>query len=221
MLKRPRSTESNAGTRTLAAIGVGALVLYGSRVLLDFFGPSRGYELTDDAGCALDSEEFTQFLSVVTDGTVRRARMTRLKNGAEFYGAQMEAIRRAKHSINLETYEFLEGDVAREMLEALSERARAGVEVRLIVDALGSFGTSSTYFDELRAAGGRMEWYHPMRWDTWQKANNRTHRKVLVVDGQTGFLGGAGVGDQWLHGTAKTPAWRDTVFCVEGRRWRA
>ena len=156
------------------------------------------------------------FLSIVTDGTIRRARLTRLKDGASFYPAQMDAIRRAKRAINLETYEFLEGEVASEMLAALTERAEAGIEVRLIVDALGSFGTGGAYFKRLRAAGGRMHWYHPLRWDTWQKANNRTHRKLLIVDGETGFIGGAGVGDMWLHGTQKVPMWRDTMFRVEG-----
>jgi cardiolipin synthase len=102
------------------------------------------------------------------------------------------------------------------MLAALAERAEAGIEVRLIVDALGSFYTHSAYFDGLRAAGGQMRWYHPVRWDTWPKANNRSHRKLLVIDGQTGFIGGAGVADHWLHATPKGPAWRDTVFCVEG-----
>ncbi len=128
----------------------------------------------------------------------------------------MEAIRRAKHSINLESYEFLRGEVAEEMLATLTERAAAGVKVRLIADALGSFSTPSTYFDRLRAAGGQMQWYHPLRWDTWQKANNRTHRKLLIIDGDTGFIGGAGVADHWLHPTPKGPMWRDTVFCVEG-----
>ncbi|AXC14248.1 Cardiolipin synthetase [Acidisarcina polymorpha] len=192
------------------------MVLYGSRVLLDFFGPSIPYSMPDDPGMALDSEEFVQFLSLITDGTVRRSRMTRLKNGSEFYRAQLEAIRRAKHAINLETYEFMEGEVGREFLDALAERARAGVEVRIIVDALGSFSTHLSYFDELRAAGGKMRWYHPIRWDTWQKVNNRTHRKLMIVDGETGFIGGAGIADFWLHATAKAPVWRDTVFCVEG-----
>ena len=86
----------------------------------------------------------------------------------------------------------------------------------MIVDAVGSIGTSDRCFDELRAAGGQMCWYHPLRWDTWQRINQRTHRKLIVVDGQTGFLGGADIADHWLQSTAKEPAWRDTVFCVEG-----
>lgn len=210
------SSRSHTATRALAAIGVGAMLIYGSRVLLDFFGPALPYSLREDLGFAPDSEEFLQFLSLVTDGTIRRSRVTRLRNGSAFYPEQLAAIRRAKHAINLEFYEFGMGRIGDEMLAALTERAAAGVEVRLIVDALGSFGTHSSYFAGLCAAGGMMRWYNPVRWDTWQKVNNRTHRKLLVIDGETGFIGGAGVADRWLYATAKNPVWRDTMFCVEG-----
>jgi len=201
--------------RALAAIGAGAMVLYGARFLLDFFGPSMPYSMAEQNDAALDSEEFIQFLSLVTDGTRRHSRISRLKDGVEFYPAQLEAIRRAKNAINLEFYEFTQGPVADDFLAALCERAAAGVEVRVIVDALGSFDTPTAYFDGLRAAGGQMRWYHPVRWDTWQKANNRTHRKLLIVDGETGFIGGAGIADHWLYETS-VPVWRDTMFCVEG-----
>lgn len=216
MLKRTARTHSHAATRTLAAIGAGAVLLYGSRVLLDFFGPAIPYSMRDNLGAALDSEEFIQFLSLVTDGTIRRSRITRLKDGAEFYPAELEAIRRARHAINLEYYEFQEGTVGAEFLAALTERAEAGVEVRMIVDALGSFGTHTPYFSRLQAAGAQFRWYHPLRWNTWQNANNRTHRKLLVVDGETGFIGGAGIADQWLYPNAQGLPWRDSVFCVEG-----
>ncbi len=216
-MRRPvRNRGPHPATRTLAAIGAGAIVLYGSRALLDFFGPVLPYRMRENPGFALDSAEFVRFLSLITDGTVRRSRITRLRNGAEFYAAELEAIRRARHAINLEMYEFHASGIGSEMLAALVERAQAGVEVRMIVDALGSFGTHGSFFAPLEAAGGQMRWYHPLRWDTWQHANNRTHRKLLVIDGETGFIGGAGVADHWLRDTGKGPAWRDTVFCVEG-----
>lgn len=101
------------------------------------------------------------------------------------------------------------------MLAALTERAAAGVEVRVIVDAIGSFETRASYFDTLRAAGGQMQWYHPIRWDTWPNVNNRTHRKLLIVDGEIGFIGGAGIADYWLMET-DVPVWRDTIFSVQG-----
>jgi cardiolipin synthase len=207
---------AHPATRALATIGAGALLLYGSRVLLDFFGPAIPYSMHGDNDFALDSDEFIQFLSLVTDGTIRHSRITRLRNGAEFYPSEIEAIRRARHAVNIEFYEFHKGRVADAMLAALTERARAGVQVRIIIDALGTFATRTSYFAELEAAGGQMHWYHPLRWDTWQHANNRTHRKLIIIDGQTGFVGGAGVADHWCYDTKKGPSWRDTMFCVEG-----
>lgn len=203
-------------TTALAAAGAGAILLYGTKVLLNFFGPQPEFALNGKFDCPLDAEEFIRFLSIVTDGTRRRSHLRRLLNGREFYPEELAAIRRARHSINLEFYEFHRGEISGEFLEALSERARSGVEVRLLVDAIGSFSTPDSYFDVLRSAGGQMCWYHPLGATTWQFMNQRTHRKLLVVDGETGFLGGAGVADHWWVSSAREPVWRDTVFCVEG-----
>lgn len=208
--------KSSTATRALAAVGAGALLLGASAVLLDLFGPAIPYSMKEDPAHPLDSDEFLQFLSIVTDGTIRRSRIMRLKDGREFYPAELDAIRDARRSINLEYYSFEEGKVAAEVLEALTQRARAGVEVRVIVDAIGSFHTHASWFDHLKAAGGRMGWYHALRPLDWQKLNNRTHRKLMVVDGTTGFIGGAGIADRWLYGTPKAPTWRDTVLRVEG-----
>lgn len=201
--------------RALAALGISAITLYGAKILINVFGPQPPFTM-NSPGVPLDSEEFVQFLSILTDGTRRRSQLHRLKNGAEFYPAELEAIRSARHAINMEFYEFAPGEVSRGFLAALSERARAGVEVRLIVDAAGSLGTCSSYFNPLRAAGGKMRWYHPLRWNTWPELNQRTHRKLIIIDGHTGFIGGAGIADHWLHPTSKGPPWRDTVFRVDG-----
>jgi cardiolipin synthase len=215
MTERNPASKAHLATRILAGVGVGATVVLGARLLIDFFGSAVPYAMPDKNESALDSEDFIQFLSLVTDGTRRRSHISRLKNGVQFYPAYLKAIRRAKYAVNLEAYEFLEGQVGDEMLAVLTERAAAGVEVRIVVDALGSYTTPSSYFDGLRAAGGQMCWYHPLRWNTWPKMNNRTHRKLLIIDGETGFIGGADIADHWLHETS-VPAWRDTVFCVEG-----
>ena len=216
MGSKSKDSGSRGIVNALAVTGAGAIMLYISKVLINLYGPQPEFAINEDLGASLDSEAFIQFLSLVTDGTRRRSRVRRLKNGVEFYPEYLKAVRRAKRAINLEFYEFLEGKVSRELVEALTERARAGVEVRVIVDALGSMETRNRYFDELRAAGGQMSWYHPLRWNTWQEMDQRTHRKLLIIDGETGFLGGAGVADHWLESTPREPAWRDTVFCVEG-----
>lgn len=215
MTKR-QTGPPGAVVKGLALLGVGAVGLYTAGVLLSLFGPQPEFRMLEDLQAPLDSEEFIRFLSLVTNGTRRRSRVRRLKNGAEFYPVALDAIRKAEHAINLEYYEFLPGRVALDYVQALTERARAGVEVRLIVDAVGSRETPDRLFDGLRAAGGQMVWYHPLRWDTWQHMDQRTHRKLLIVDGRTGIMGGAGVADHWLHSTRQEPAWRDTNFCVEG-----
>ena len=209
-------TSADGIVKSLAVVGAAGLLLYGSKVLLNLFGPQPSFAIRHDLTGGLDSEEFIQFLSLITDGNRRRSKLRRLKNGVEFYPEELEAIRRAQHAINLEYFEFLPGKIADQMLAALTERARAGVEVRLMVDAAGSFGTSDRYFDELRQAGGQMCWYHPFRWNTWPNLNQRSHRKLLIVDGHTGFIGGAGIADHWWEPTKHQPTWRDTVFCVEG-----
>ena len=123
----------------------------------------------------------------------------------------------ASHSVNLEAYIFSKGEIARRFLEALAERARAGVKVKVVLDAIGSFTTPRAYFRELRTAGGQVDWYHPLRWNTLLRLNNRTHRELIIIDGTLGFLGGAGFADHWYKATAKEPQWRDTMFRVEGR----
>jgi cardiolipin synthase len=202
-------------TRALAAVGAGSIAFFAARFLVNYFGPAIPYAMPNQTQAPLDSEEFLQFLSLVTDGTLRHSRISRLKDGVQFYPAYVKAIRNAKKAVNLEFYQFIPGVVGDEILAVLIERASNGVEVRVIVDALGSFETPDGYFDNLRAAGGQVCWYHPLDWKSWPNVNNRTHRKILIVDGETGFIGGAGIADFWLHET-DVPTWRDTMFCVEG-----
>src|SRR5271156_6941094 len=113
--------KSHPTTRALAASGVGATFFFAARFLLNYFGPAIPYSMPEENKAALDSYEFLQFLSIVTDGTLRHSRISRLKNGVEFYPAQLQAIRRAKQAINLEFYEFNTGQVGDEMLTSLTE----------------------------------------------------------------------------------------------------
>src|SRR5271156_7161834 len=137
MTDRASHNPSHVATRALAAVGVGAIAFFGAHFLVNFFGPAIPYAMPDRNPCDLDSEEFIQFLSLVTDGTRRHSRISRLKNGVEFYPAQLQAIGRATDALNLEFYQFDEGRVGDEIVAALTERAEAGGEVRIILDALG------------------------------------------------------------------------------------
>jgi cardiolipin synthase len=204
-------------TRGLALFGAGALVLHGWRLGLTLLGPPKKYRVNPDRLPPVDSDQLRDYISNMTDAQAHAdTRVSVLTNGDAFYPAEIAAIRAARHSVNLEAYEFHRGEITRQFLDALVDRAHAGVEVRMVIDAIGSWGTGSAYFDGLREAGGRFEWYHPIDSRTWPYFNNRTHRKLLVVDGEVGFVGGAGFADQWVRPNAYGPPWRDTVFQVEG-----
>lgn len=197
-----------------------AIAFLSLMLLLALFEPPLPYRVSAPPSHAPDTEEFLRTLAALTGAQVhRRCRVEVLTNGEVFYAAELEAIAKAQHSINLEAYIFKKGEVTRRFLSALAERARAGVQVNLVLDALGSFATWKGYFNELAAAGGRVFFYHPIRWHTLPRINNRTHRELVIVDGTVAFLGGAGFADHWLlaHGRRqRRPRWRDTMFRVEG-----
>ena len=137
-------------------------------------------------------------------------------NGASFYPAMLEAIRGATHSINMEVYIFQPGDIADRFVDALSERARQGVNVTIVVDAIGSFSLWGRPLRRLRDAGCRIESYQRLRWYSLARLNNRTHRELLVVDGRVAFAGGAGIADWWAIARSGKAPWRDTMARIEG-----
>ena len=143
-------------------------------------------------------------------------RATSLVNGDQIFPAMLEAIRGAKKTINLESYIYWSGYVGREFSEALIERAKAGVRVHVLLDWVGSRKIDSQLLRRMRAAGVDVQKYNPLVWYNLARFNHRDHRKLLIVDGALGFIGGAGVADIWL-GNADSPAhWRDTHFRLEG-----
>ena len=201
---------------TLEVLALLCLLIVAFLVFLILFEPGLEYEVTAPE-LPLASDAFVCLLAALTDAAVRRDSTAEvLTNGEAFFEAQIEAIRKARSSVNLEAYIFYKGEVTRRFLDALTERARAGVKVKLVIDAIGSFATPNSYFKDLKAAGGRVEWYQPIRWYTFKRFNNRTHRELLIVDGKVGFIGGAGIADQWLRPQKSGPRWRDTVVRVEG-----
>ena len=139
-----------------------------------------------------------------------------LYNGDQIFGAMLGEIHDAKKSVTFETYIYWSGDVGRRFTEALVERAHAGVKVHLIIDAVGSGKMDGKQLQEMRAAGAQVEKYQPIHWYSLDRINNRTHRKLLIVDGRIGFTGGVGIADKW-DGNAEDPEhWRDTQFRVVG-----
>src|SRR6185436_719774 len=128
----------------------------------------------------------------------------------------LDEIRRARETINLECYIFNKGEIADQFVEALAERARAGVRVTIVLDAIGSFGAIRHLSGPLRDAGCRVETYQRMRWYSLARLNNRTHRELMVVDGRVAFAGGAGIADWWWKRHKGKPMWRDVMARIEG-----
>jgi cardiolipin synthase len=143
-------------------------------------------------------------------------RVTALQNGAESFPAMLAAIRSARRSVNFETYVDWSGVVSGEFARAMEERAQAGVAVHVLVDAVGGAKMKDSVVDDLRRAGVQFRYFHPLHWWTLDRLNNRDHRKILVVDGRTGFTGGIGIADEWSGNARKPDHWRDMQFQVEG-----
>lgn len=138
-----------------------------------------------------------------------------LINGDRIFPAMLDAMRQARHSISLESYIFFSGSVARDFADVLVERARAGVKVHVLLDWVGG-QIDDFQIQRLRDNGVLIRRYRAPRWNNLHKLNNRTHRKLLVVDGRIGFTGGVGIADKW-RGDARDPSqWRDTHFRVTG-----
>jgi cardiolipin synthase A/B len=201
-----------------AVLGVIALVLVASSFLGGIVGPTPRYKLTDRSGLpSNDSDRFLQVMEALADAAVNRTgTLEVLTNGPAFYPAALETIRTATQSVNIEAYIFQKSAIAQNYVEALAERARAGVSVNLVLDAFGSAGTSKAFLSPLLDAGGKVFWYNGPRWHRLMHLDNRTHRELMIVDGRIGFIGGAGIADQWYKGVKGKPRWRDSYVRIEG-----
>jgi len=153
--------------------------------------------------------------STLSGGFLPGNRIDTLENGRGIFPAMLQAIRSAKRSINFETFVYYNDKTGRQFADALIERARAGVAVRVTIDGVGGL-KSGKYRREMKAAGVDVVVYHPVLWIDPFRTNHRTHRKLLIVDGRVGFIGGVGIGDDW-QGDAQNPdEWHDLHYRLEG-----
>lgn len=134
----------------------------------------------------------------------------------EFYPAMMEAINQARESITIEAYIYWKGNIGRLFAEALVAKAREGLPVKILLDAFGSSTIGADILETLKAGGCQVEWYHPVRWYSINRVNNRTHRKSLIIDGRIGFTGGAGIADHWMGNAEDERHWRDIQIRIQG-----
>jgi cardiolipin synthase len=204
--------------RIIAAALLGASIAFAATVIgFNFVAPEKRIEEHIQHRYAVADEQFRRELGVLlgpplVDGNLPE----NFENGDEIFPAMLVAIRSAQQSITFESYIYWSGSVGREFAEALAARASAGVNVHVLIDWVGSQKMDERLLDVMRGAGVQVEQYHPLRWYHLARMNNRTHRKLLVVDGKIGFTGGVGIADVW-KGHAQDPNhWRDSHYRVEG-----
>jgi cardiolipin synthase len=184
-------------------------------VLATLFTPHIPYHIEGDVDAGGD--HFVRVLESMCQTHLEPGnRVDVLTNGDAFYPAMLEAIRSARETVNMECYIFKNGGIGDEFIRALSERARAGVRVTLVMDAVGSFGAFRKSRKPLEAAGARVAAYQRFTWYRLSRLNNRTHRELLVVDGAVAFVGGAGVADWWAKPWRGKPMWRDMMVRIRG-----
>jgi cardiolipin synthase len=186
-------------------------------VLVNFKTPEKTVRHMVSHCHAIDDPQFELEMDAMLGPDMLQGNaITALQNGNQIFPAMLAAIRGAKSSITFETYIYWSGAIGREFADALIEKARAGVPVHVMLDWAGSAKMDASLLTQLTDAGIEVERYHPLRWYSLARMNNRTHRKLLVIDGCIGFTGGVGIADQW-QGDAQDPDhWRDLHFKIEG-----
>lgn len=194
-----------------------AVTLIGVFIALNFSVGEKHIERRLERLYTVDDPQFLRSMSILLGPPILEGNdVTTLVNGDTIFPAMLEAVRGAKRTITFETFIYWSGSIGREFVEALSERARAGVKVHVMLDFMGSMKMDPASLDTMRAAGVEVQRYHKPVWYHLARFNNRTHRKTLVIDGTVGFTGGVGIADEW-RGEAQDPDhWRDTHFRVTG-----
>lgn len=166
---------------------------------------------------AIESAQFRREMGVLLGpGILAGNQVQALDNGREIFPAMLADIRSARRSITFETFVYWSGDIGQAFSDALSERARAGVEVNVIIDWVGGMKMDESLVTAMRGAGVKLELYRPLKWYNLSRVNKRTHRKLLVVDGRIGYTGGVGIADHWEGDAGDPEHWRDMHFRVEG-----
>ncbi|MFF3346666.1 phosphatidylserine/phosphatidylglycerophosphate/cardiolipin synthase family protein [Streptomyces sp. NPDC002779] len=139
-----------------------------------------------------------------------------LRNGDEIFAAMLKSIRSAQHTVDMMTFVYWRGEIARQFAEALADRARNGVRVRLLLDGFGSRLIERNLLDMMGRAGVEVAWFRKPLYLTPLKQNHRCHRKVVVVDEETAFTGGVGIAEEWCGDARNEHEWRDTHVQVRG-----
>jgi cardiolipin synthase A/B len=170
---------------------------------------------------AEDEDHASYVAALVGAGLSSGNRFEVLTGGEEIFSAMLEAIDGATRRVSFETYIYDSGDVAERFTTAFEQAVRRGVTVNIVVDAVGAAAMEREHTRRLEEAGARLVRFNPPRWYRLEDVNFRTHRKILVVDGEVAFTGGASVADHWLPSDEDQEGWRDTQIRIRGPLVRA
>lgn len=200
------------------AIALTACLTLGATLLvINVAGGERKLEQHVRHEYALQHSQYQRALGVLLGPPILPGnRFEALHNGDQIFPPMLEAIRSARQSITFETYIYWSGDIGRAFASALAERARAGVPVRVLLDWVGSAKMDEDVLAEMKSAGVQVRQFHKPAWYDLGRLNNRTHRKLLIVDGRIGFTGGVGIAPEWTGNAQDAEHWRDSHFKAEG-----
>jgi cardiolipin synthase A/B len=201
--------------RFSAAAGSALIAFYAFEAVKHKRAAAKGFDLIDPP--VPGTPDFGRFSEALTGTPVREGNRIRvLRNGDEIFPAMLDAINGARQTVTFETYLYWRGNIGERFAEALAERASAGVQVSCLFDGVGAVKMDRSLIHHMDRAGARVAWFRPPRWYTLHKLNNRTHRRILVVDGYIGFTGGVGIADEWSGNCEDPDHWRETQVRIEG-----
>ena len=210
-------TQAGSRNRRIKPASIAACVLACATFLLAGCGGEKHVREEIPRLYSADDSQFVQTMGgMLGPALVSGNRFHAYTNGDQIFPAMLEAIAGARETICFETYIYWSGAIGHKFAEALAERAKAGVKVHVLLDWLGSNKIEHDAIENMERAGVNVMRYHSLRWYDLRRFNNRTHRKLLIIDGRTGFTGGVGIADQW-NGNAQDPDhWRDPHYRVDG-----
>ncbi|MGI8904940.1 MAG: phospholipase D-like domain-containing protein [Candidatus Sumerlaeaceae bacterium] len=213
-----RRTHARFKMRTwIAALLAAVLTAFAGILMVNLSSPDKQIAHDVNSSYGVDDPQFDRVMGNLLGPTlVNGNRIQTLVNGDEFFPAMLHDIRHAKKTLTFEMFVYWKGETGRVFADAVSERARAGVRCHVLLDYVGSKKMDKKLIEQMKAAGAEVEIYHPLSWYTIDRINNRTHRKIIVVDGVIGYTGGAGIGDEWTGDAQDANHWRDSHFRFEG-----
>jgi cardiolipin synthase len=209
-----KTTRRKVTMAVILAIGVTLAVVF---LLLNLSSGEKKIRHEIQQLYAVEDPQFLRSMgSLLGPAILGGNRIGTLLNGDQIFPDMLEAIHGATRTIAFETYIYWSGEIGEQFADALSDRARAGVKVHVLLDWVGSGKAKQEYLDQMKESGVEVEKYHPLHWYHLARINNRTHRKILVVDGRVGFTGGVGIADKWTGNAQDPDHWRDSHFKLEG-----